>query len=226
MKSTYKMLLLLGASLAISSCASQNGNDSSGLIGSSAPKQRTLFLRPFGAKNTTVDQNGKNGGGYTQNSGSGYVTGDTYRREKMDQAPKIKSQIYAQVPDQILQLPEIHNQNRYTGSTQEVEFRLVPLKDVPATGYHPDPSKSYTADTYVSEGRDSTQPGHMQQDNSPARKFMRIRSGTGEISGMGRKLGISGQEQKKQALAQIRSEEGEQAHYVNGIGWVGVIHQN
>jgi hypothetical protein len=215
MKPTYILAIALFGFLA--SCANNKG--------SGQPSQRTLFLKPFGSKEIEVDQGGKNGGSSSRSSGAGYVTGDTYRRTGMDDAPTIKSQVYAQVPDQILQFPEIHNQDRYTASAQEVEFKLVPLKDVPAVGYHPDPAKAYTADTYVSEGG-QTQEGHSQQKTSPARNFMKIRSGTGEVSGMGRKLGIPSPDQKRQAAATVRSEQGEQAHYVNGIGWVGIIPQN
>lgn len=222
-KTSYILLGILGL-IGLNSCASNNGSRTAEYSG---PRQKSIFLRPlgFGNKEIEVDQGGKNGGSTSRSSNDGYVTGDTYRREGMDQAPAIKSQVYAQVPDQILQLPEIHNQDRYTASSQEVEFKLVPLKDVPATGYHPDPTRSYTADTYVAGGGADPQPGHTQTKGGASRSFMKIRSGTGELTGMGRKLGIQSPEQRKQAIAQVRTEEGEQAHYVNGIGWIALIPQ-
>lgn len=211
------LLLTIPAAILLGSCATNSST-------SQGPSQRSLSLNPlgYGSNGIEVDQGGKNGGGSPSNS---YVTGDTYRRQGTDQATPIKSQVYAQVPNQILQFPEIHNQDRYTRSSQEVEFRLEPLKNVPSNGYYPDPTKAYTADTYVAGGGD-IQEGHEQVDNTPARKYMRIRSGTGEVTGMGRVLGVKSQNQRKQAMAQIQGENGEQAHFVNGMGWVAIIPQN
>lgn len=224
---TSQILLLLPISVILASCANTSSSSFDN-NGERTPRQRNLFLNPLGRNSEIiVDQHGKNGGSTHQtHTSTGYISGDTYRNQGLDQAPPIKSQVYAQVPNQILQFPEIHNQDRYTRSAQEVEFRLEPLKNVPTNGFYQDPSKAYTADTYVAGGTGDIQPGHKQVDNTPARKYMRIRSGTGEITGMGRILGVTSVSQKKQAVAQIQAENGEQAHFVNGMGWIALIPQN
>jgi hypothetical protein len=142
-------------------------------------------------------------------------------------APIIKSQQYAQVPREIIQMPEIHNVDSYSPSVQEVKFNLVPVTSYPAKGYYPNPSKAYVPDTVVAPGqRQGNEEAPVPGQSRVQRRLVTVQSEGENVTGYARTLGIISREQKEQAQRALITADGEEALYINGIGWVGFIPQN
>jgi hypothetical protein len=140
-------------------------------------------------------------------------------------APIIKSQQYAQVPAQILQLPEIHNIDSFSPATQEVKFNLLPVTAYPPKGYYPNPNRAFVPDTVVAPGqKEGTQEAPMPGQSPIQRRLITVESAGETRTGYGRTLGILPRNQKAQAERALVPPE--EAIYINGIGWVGFIPQD
>lgn len=142
-------------------------------------------------------------------------------------APIIKSQQYAQVPSQIIQLPEIHNLDSYSPATQEVKFDLVPVTAYPPKGYYPNPRNAYVPDTVVAPGqKEGNQEAPMPGQARIQRRLVTVESNGETLTGYARTLGILPRDQRAEAERALVTADGEEAIYINGIGWVGFIPQN
>lgn len=142
-------------------------------------------------------------------------------------APIIKSQQYAQVPREIMQLPEIHNLDSFSPSVQEVKFDLVPVSAFPPKGYYPNPNKAYVPDTVVAPGqRQGNEEAPVPGQGRVQRRLVTVQSEGENLTGYARTLGIISRDQKDQAERALITADGEEALYINGIGWVGFIPQN
>ena len=142
-------------------------------------------------------------------------------------APIIKSQQYAQVPNAILQLPEIHNVDSYSPPVQEVGFDLVPVTTWPPKGYYSDPKHGYVPDTVVAPGQpEANQEAPMPGQARVQRRLVTIQSQGENLTGFARTLGILPRDQKALAERALIPSDGEQLVYVNRIGWVAIIPQN
>lgn len=151
------------------------------------------------------------------NVGNTYGTRDAIR---------IKSQVYAQVPQDTTIYPEIHNAGIYTPSTHETAFNMQPLHGVPQNGYYPDGNRAYTQDVHIVQGQNSEeQAGHEVENKIPKRQFVKIRTGSTEITGQARILGIKDKSQVEQAKLQVFTEEGENLRYVSNLGWIAIIEE-
>ena len=135
-------------------------------------------------------------------------------------APLIKSQQYAQVPRQIIQLPEIHNVDAYSPPTQEVKFDLVPVTAYPPKGYYPDPKRAY-----VPGGAQGTQQSGTPAQGQIQRRLVTIETDGETLTGYARTLGILSRSQRAEAEKLIITKDGEELIYINRIGWVGFIPQ-
>ena len=139
-------------------------------------------------------------------------------------APIIKSQQYAQVPGQILQMPEIHNIDSYSPPVQEVKFNLVPVTAFPPKGFYPDPNKAFVPDTVVAPGsKEGIQEAPIPGQARIQRRLVTIQSGGETRTGFARTLGILSRDQRAQAEGALITADGEELIYINGIGWVGFI---
>lgn len=190
---------------------------------------RLIRRRPYGSDYA-------NNSGYTKdNSGAYAPSSETQRPAKAlasqapltqagEYAPIIKSQQYAQVPQEILQLPEIHNQDSYSPSVQEVKFKLVPVTNYPPKGYYPNPSTAYVPDTVIAPGSKEGNPtANIPGQDRIQRRLITVESEGENLTGYARTLGVISREQKAEAEKLLIPAEGEQLVYVNRIGWVALI---
>ena len=210
-------LILL--SIALGACASQPQPKSS----------RLIRARPYYAN-----------GGYNKDSGGYYPEATTSAQhppkaiasqapltQAGEYAPIIKSQEYAQVPTQILQLPEIHNQESYSPAVQEVKYKLVPVTAYPNKGYYADPNKAYVPDTVIAPGnKDGNQTAATPGQDRVQRRLITIESDGQSLTGYGRTLGVVSRDEKAEAQKLLVPSDGEELVYVNRIGWIALIPKN
>jgi hypothetical protein len=215
----FFVLILLPISLLLSSCAHNPAQ---------ARQGRLIRMRPYGS--------GYGGSleGYTKEN---YPTSPSRPPRAIasqapltqagEYAPIIKSQQYAQVPRQILQMGEIHNIDSYSPPTQEVQFDLVPVTAFPRKGYYPNPNKAYVPDTVVAPGqKEGTEEAPTPGQSRIQRRLITVQSEGQTITGYARTLGIISRDQRAQAEHALVTADGEEPIYINGIGWVAIIPQN